>query len=483
MNPEDKIKKLIDESKITADTQTEKKILSEAMEHLDKFKKQKSLSFGPDKWRIIMISKMTKLTASIVIVIGLLFSLYWFCSTTPAYGITDAVELLRNVETVHIKGWEYLHTGDDAQLEKFPFEFRLDKKNGCSRHLRPLGRYGDHTADEPTYSLNVFDGVYIMKTKYRGNRGTAEFMKLNPFMQRLRMRTMEIFPGYMLNPHNVEGFVKIGQEHIKNKIFDIWEGEIVAPDKKVPYKKYKIWLSPSTGEIARILYWMNAEEDSIRWVMRRDAHTIEYNIVPSEGYFKTEAPEGYKLANTKETAIEKGLGDSDGVRFHDCIGFTLEDGSVIYGWHANHEPEKSQANLFKNLKPGDSLPDLPAQITGLKPWPVKGDITFTGRHLTYTRKKGKFYEWGIYIPNKKIPSRDTFQDYKVISKYNGVEPRRFGGRPNLIRQELVISSEEEFNDWVLGAMAELSDDGLAPKNIAYENALQLAERIRKSFKK
>jgi len=427
-----------------------------------------------------MKSPITKLAAAAVIIATTIIGIRWFSVAAPAYGITEALKLCENANIVHIKGWQFLHTGDNTELERVPFESWYDKKNGRIRHSHAIGWLGDDTK-KPKYYLTVSDGQYLMKTIYQGIQPAAEFTKLSPFQQRLRIHTIEPFPAFIANINQVKGFTKVGQERLKNKMVDVWQGEVTAPGKTVPYKKLKIWLSPSTGEILRIVRWANTEEDSVRWLLRTDADTIEYNVTPPVDCFATEAPEGYKLINTKETAIERERGYNARVRFYGCIGFTLNDGSVIFGWHANHKPEESQAHLFANLKLGGSLPNLPAQIVGLKPWPVEEDITFVGRHLACTQKNAKFYEWGIYVPNKKMPERDTFQDYKVIAKYNGVEPRSFLGRPNLVGQELDIKSEEEFDTWVLGAMAELSDDEKAPECVTYESVLQLTKQIRESL--
>lgn len=449
-----------------------------------------SPSIGPSQniWGTIKKSPITKLVAAAVIIATTMIGVRWFGASAPAYGITEALDLWQNADIVHIKGWKYLHTGNDTQLEKFPFELWFDKKNGRFKHWWPMGWFGDYTTETPKYYLTVSDGQYVMEkfcyTSFDDNKvhPMVSFTKLSPFQQRLWIRTMEPFPGFMANLDQVKGFAKVGQERIKDKLADIWQGEITATGKTIPYTKKKIWLSPDTGEIVRIFTWRNAEEDSIRWVSSSDADTIEYGVAPPANCFNIDPPEGHKLVNTEETATENELGDDgSGVRFYGCIGFTLKDGSVIYGWHANHKPDESQAHLFADLKPGGPLPNLPAQIIELKPWPVEEDITLAGRHLTFTQKKGKFYEWGIYVPNKKMPKRNTFNAYKVIQKYNGTEPRSFGGRPNLIGQELAINSEEEFDTWVRGAMAELSDDGKAPENVTHESVLQLTKQIRESL--
>ena len=85
------------------------------------------------------------------------------------------------------------------------------------------------------------------------------------------------------------------------------------------------------------------------------------------------------------------------------------------------------------------------------------------------------------MPDKKIRKRNTFFSYNEILKYNGTEPRNFGGRPLRVGQELTINKEAEFDTWVLGAMAELSEDGKAPEDVTYEKVLRLAQQIRESL--
>ena len=42
MNPEEKVQELIRKSEVTTDTQTDKRILKDAMEHLEQIKSQKT---------------------------------------------------------------------------------------------------------------------------------------------------------------------------------------------------------------------------------------------------------------------------------------------------------------------------------------------------------------------------------------------------------------------------------------------------------
>ena len=500
MRPAENIEKLIKNTKIDTNAKVNEVVLDDTIKAFEKAKSRKSASRQPNIWRIITKSPITKLAAAAALMMaGTIIGLKWFVDGSPAYGITEALELWKNAQTVHIKGWKFLHKDDDTKLQKFPFEIWFDKRNGRFKHWRPHSNRpwsGTYTTETPRYALTVSDGQYIMDTAgyinmdatgYINSDDNSEppsvsFTKLSPFQQRLRVRTMNPFPAYMDNLNQVKGFTKIGQEQIKNKTVDIWEG-IIKPGPVLIKKK--LWLSPETGEIVRIFTWSNAEKNSIRWVALSDTDTIEYNVAPPTNCFKTDPPAGHKQINTKETVVEQEVSDGGPAKFHSCIGFTLKDGSVIYGWHANNKPNESQAHLFEGLEPGGPLPNLPAKVVGLKPWPAEEGIILEGRHLTFTRKKGKFYEWGIYVSDEKTPERITFGTYKVISKYNFGPRPFFDGRPDSLGQdhELTINSEQEFDIWVRGAMAELSDDGKAPESITYRNVLQLAEKIRNTFNK
>ena len=50
MKPADKIKELINKSDVTTDSEADKRILGEALEHLEKLKKKKLATTQPNIW-------------------------------------------------------------------------------------------------------------------------------------------------------------------------------------------------------------------------------------------------------------------------------------------------------------------------------------------------------------------------------------------------------------------------------------------------
>jgi hypothetical protein len=217
---------------------------------------------------------------------------------------------------------------------------------------------------------------------------------------------------------------------------------------------------------------------------------IDYNVVVPDEVFAMEIPEDYTLKNTKETAIPLELGGGGGVGYSDdqcslradtLIGFMMSDGSVIVAWNSvNTKSAIPQDELFMGLEFGGPLPKLPVEIYGLKPAGMSSDITYTGYHLTCTQKAGKFIEWSLYVPDGTPPASVRQLGCDVLYRFNlDHEPKWIIGLT--VNCSLPIEAFEDFGKWVLGAMAELSDDGKAPENVTYESVLQLAEQIRESL--
>jgi len=64
MKPADKIKELISKSDVQTTSETDKRILGGALDHLEKLKKKKAAATQPNVWRTIMKTRITKLAAA-----------------------------------------------------------------------------------------------------------------------------------------------------------------------------------------------------------------------------------------------------------------------------------------------------------------------------------------------------------------------------------------------------------------------------------
>ncbi len=86
MKPADKIKELINESDVRTTSEADKRILGDAMEHLERLKQKKSAGDQPNIWRTIMKTGMAKLAAAAAIIIIVIGGISFWPSSGPENG-------------------------------------------------------------------------------------------------------------------------------------------------------------------------------------------------------------------------------------------------------------------------------------------------------------------------------------------------------------------------------------------------------------
>jgi len=434
--------------------------------------------------RRLIMNRFTKFAAAAVIIVAILLSVTILDrSVTSTYAITDVPELVRNARTLHIKAWSYFpEDAHPGQVQRrVALEHWFDLENGLSRMMGPGYSI---TSEGTTMHLTevVSDSQYKMNINYYDKSIT--FQKLSPFEQKLDtyQNVGNLFTQIFGSLDRLDDFVEIGQEVIDGVDYDIWQFDVQNPTVNYAMR-FKSWLSPSTGWLGRALVLLKEGDND--WAPTYEIEKIEHDIDIASEIFATEPPEGYALVNTKNKAkvselCREGSGGIDGLSISINIGFTLTDGSVIAAWHSeDNNSDTSQDSLFEDLQVGGPLPKLPIEIYSLISVGTSQTITYQGRHLLYSKKASKFYEWGIYVPDRAPPSRTELMNYQASIRLN--PPDRVKGSIALgISRDLTIENEHDFNTWVLGAMAELNDDGKAPEDITYESVLQLAKQIRES---
>jgi hypothetical protein len=274
----------------------------------------------------------------------------------------------------------------------------------------------------------------------------------------------------------------------------------------------RCWVSPTSGKIKRYRHWtkwyvhLKADEIEEKEWYQDIEREISIDPILPEDVFNMELPEDYNLTNSKENAAPYELNEwffpsmwlGRSLIGRVALTAALPNGIVIIGWSVDDPSSKylTTNELFENLIPGQSLPKMPVEILyGLAPKSEQRNqrvifndtsISYTGRHLAYSQKNGKFIEWAIYIPNKKVKAREVLPKCEIIL---GMDPenrkwrhsRYNSGRLGL--SYLFIQQEDDFDSFVRGAMAELSDSGAAPENVTYDSVLELAEDIRASMEK
>ena len=494
------------------------------------------IGLSPMKRRFLRIGIPAAVAAAVLLVVGL-----WPetghkghpSNSGRVYALSDIPESLHSAKVLHLHGWFYIPNPSQAppgaQLRKMGSDTWLDTANG--RWRRWSTDLGLTDGSPPTEELKkmkytwlqwVGDGQYMMELAYRAPifqddpsvKKTAEFTRLTPFMRNLRVRwlypSVTAFADAFRDDKLLSRFVKVGQENIDGVAFDIWENEQDErrwdkATQKMVYdglqrSKSRVWLSPTSGAVGRIEYWLKGPTTNGLWVDDGGIDLVERDVVPPPGIFDTTPPPGYTLKNTKETAPVASISDecSEGavgdlmLRYH--IGFNFSDGTILLGWSSwDPKSTESQASLFQGLAPGGPLPKLPIEIHTILPDNPDCHLTYTGRHLAWTQKGGRFYEWSLFVPNKDLssPQDRCAKMFELRYTINSTSPTAAGAAT---KEKLYytcdwtfpsasIKDATEFQVWALGAMAELSDSGAAPEGITYENVMQLSRQIRGSLGK
>ena len=105
MMPKERIEKLIKKINVTPRAQMHTRTLNDALEAQEKSKNEQSANLRPNIWRIIMKSRMTKLSAAAIVLIAVILSIK---SVTPAYAIEQTIEAMQEINSVHLfgRGWD-----------------------------------------------------------------------------------------------------------------------------------------------------------------------------------------------------------------------------------------------------------------------------------------------------------------------------------------------------------------------------------------
>ncbi|MHC4337496.1 MAG: hypothetical protein ACYSTG_06040 [Planctomycetota bacterium] len=97
MKPEENIRRLVEESDVTTNSQVDRRILGDALDDLEKFKREKLAGARPNVWRTIMKSRITKLAAAAAIIIAVLIGIYKSGGSIDGAGVVWA-EVANKIE-------------------------------------------------------------------------------------------------------------------------------------------------------------------------------------------------------------------------------------------------------------------------------------------------------------------------------------------------------------------------------------------------
>lgn len=440
-----------------------------------------------------MKNPITKLSL-VTIVVGIVFvAIFVSPLDTPAYGLMDAIEKLNSVKTLYIRSTEIRpsgHHGEDSDFETatiIPKECWLDIPNLRKAFTGSMS----YTLQDGTKKTERIQGVHLahIALDIRHDIKTARFNKLSPVKRRLDMR--DSVERYLEIDHsNLDRFTLIGQETINHEDYDIWQWQ--GPRIRDPnsLKKIQFWVSRSTGYLGKQMWWTRHVTDK-HWHLGYYTDEIRVNQPIEEAVFDLTVPEGYRQRPPLEEAtLGEGLGmgwsTMGGSRVCNAISFILDDGTIIVAWHSDdtsYDYYQDQSHLFENLTPGGNLPKLPMVISGIKTISIEPytgpEVRYTGFHLAHTKKDKWHYEWAFYIPHSDpIPKGTNYVVYRQLCDFNldTPQPSRVG---NPLHKYWIEASE--FDEFVVAAMAELSDESQAPEHVTCENLVHFVKKARESI--
>ncbi|MGB2862526.1 MAG: hypothetical protein WBC05_04300 [Sedimentisphaerales bacterium] len=118
MSPAEKIKKLFAKSDITVSSKVDDRIVGDALTAFDESEKTKSISAEHNIWRMIMKSRIMKLAAAAVIIIGVMFGINYFGGSPDGASVAWA-DVLEKIEAARTVMYIYeFEKGDVKEVSK-----------------------------------------------------------------------------------------------------------------------------------------------------------------------------------------------------------------------------------------------------------------------------------------------------------------------------------------------------------------------------
>lgn len=394
--------------------------------------------------------------AGILLVIGLLLYRMGIPldGTTKLYAMSDIPELFNTARTLHIKG--KLFFPEFPNTPPAETEYWLDIENGRWRSAGPSYCISEDGIDV-WYFKEIYNGQGT-KLSINTREKTCRYYKLSEFQKDLNIQQTQrtLLQLTCGTPDFFDTYRIQGQEELNGETYNIWEGQLnIGPTQF----KITSWLSPRTGHLAKAEFSQLMENK--QWAKRCTFDIVEIDQPIDKSIFELAVPDDYTAANTRETAQEmsmaKMVAGMSSVHIEYYLLYALPDNRLIMCWRNEFlkNPEEEHT-CFNDLSFGGPVPKLPGEAYGLKAQIGAKECFWQGRHLAYTQKDGKFYEWAVYIPEQLPPTKPnhTYSYTRLYRMNNGEKASvTTAGSP-----DVTIEDQEDFDQLVLGAMRQLSDD-------------------------
>ena len=300
MRPAEKIERLIKKSRYKASTEAYDKALGSFLQAVDVYEKQKPALTEPNIWRIIMKSKITKIAAAAVIVVGLLVSVYVLDNGLSSRAFGTVIENVIECNSISLR-WKskigmapvpvfrmYIQ-GQKGRLDLIGFE---GDQEGIDQIQKEMNRKELSAIVSTIIDLEHKDGLeldHFHKTYKAINvddRMVQEFTKSNPVEQFRDVKTEDVEwlreeqqDGYKIDVYLVR--------HVDMPLMGI-KSELSGREGE----RMTIWVDRVSMLPVRIL--LEASEIG-GWFEFSD---FVWNQQLDPNLFKLEVPEGYTLTDS-----------------------------------------------------------------------------------------------------------------------------------------------------------------------------------------
>jgi len=275
MSSAEKIKRLFAKSDVAVHSKVDDRIVGDALTAFDKSEETTPVSAGPNRWRMIMKNRITKLAAAAVIVLAALVVMNQFGGSVDVSSVAWA-DVLENVEAART------------------FMCILEIENGdlrdvfTHRVMEPYLWRHDAIENPSRFSVDIHDSR------------TNKILLLNPNTKMALINTDEGSPGNKIREYErLKRDLRDGTEknlgHVKLNGRDTVCFEITKADTKIT-----VWADPVTALPIQIEE-VSEEDGTRKRLLRSD---IRFDIEFDEQLFSMTPPEGYSLLDLETQRIQ-----------------------------------------------------------------------------------------------------------------------------------------------------------------------------------
>jgi hypothetical protein len=250
-----------------------------------------------------------------------------------------------------MKGTSYFKPpeGSGGRPVAVPTEYWLDLANGRWKMTWP-GYGGGPGVFEVSIEEKSCDGG-DREIVMNHNAKTFYYNRISEFQRKLfcLRHTKQLVNRAIGNPELYDSYRNVGQEEINGQMYDIWE-VVEQQQGYIPGLKMRSWLSPQTGEFAKVITWIQNRDGT--WQKRSEIESVERNIEMGDEIFPTRPPRGYKLQNPRFRPKSSGLGSVLSINYSTQIILAMPDGSIIVCWSCeDKDSRQSQESFFSKNFP------------------------------------------------------------------------------------------------------------------------------------